>query len=378
MTKSPKSTKKLNSKKSTPKRPTRHRKNTAKPKQGKWLRLVSLALLIWCAVVVYASIFAKSDRPAKMLEVKKGDTYYGLLAEDKWQTSSLSSGVLAKLYLKLAVRTPLQEGVYQIPAGASLRQALSILVQGTKAQTVKVQIIEGKTIKDLYHTLKNTDGITLEVLTPRADGYSWAEVRRDNEAVSKALGITAVNGNLEGQFSPNTYFFDRGTTDRQILQKLYNDQQKTLAAAWENRQQGLPYNNSYEALIMASIIEKETGLADERHKVAAVFINRLRKNMRLQTDPTIIYGLFDRYDGKIYRSNIQEKTDYNTYQIHGLPPTPIALPSKAAIDAAMNPEATDVLFFVATGKGGHKFSRTLDEHNRAVAEYRAAMAKQSR
>lgn len=124
---------------------------------------------------------------------------------------------------------------------------------------------------------------------------------------------------------------------------------------------------------MASIIEKETGLAEERHKVAAVFINRMRKNMRLQTDPTIIYGLFDRYDGKIYRSNINEKTDYNTYQIDGLPPTPIALPSKAAIEAAMHPEDTDVIFFVATGNGGHKFSRTLDEHNKAVAEYRAVM-----
>ncbi|MDO4441117.1 MAG: endolytic transglycosylase MltG [Moraxella sp.] len=361
-------------KKTTPKRPAQ-RRQIAKPKKGKWLPLIVLLLLALWAAIMYASIFAKTDRQAQTLDVKKGDTYYSLLADDKWQTSPLASSTAAKLYLKLAARTPLQEGTYQIPAKASLKQVLSILTQGAKVQMVKVQIIEGKTVKDLYHTLKNTDGITLEILTPKADGYSWADVHRDNEAVSQALGITTVNGNLEGWFAPNTYLFDQGTTDRQILQKLYDDQQKTLSAAWENRQQNLPYKNSYEALIMASIIEKETGLADERHKVAAVFINRLRKDMRLQTDPTIIYGLFDRYDGKIYRSNIQEKTDYNTYQIDGLPPTPIALPSKAAIEAAMNPEATDVLFFVATGKGGHKFSRTLDEHNRAVAEYRAVMAQ---
>lgn len=366
-----------NSKKTTKKttvRPNQRRNNTPKKSAVSkliWFGILA-AVLLWC-VIVYSTIFAKTDRQAQTLEVKKGDTYHSLLVKDKWQTSALASSSATKLYLKVHARTPLQEGIYQIPANASLKQVVDILSQGAEVRMIKVQIIEGKTVKDLYNTLKNTDGVTLEVLTPRADGYSWADVSRDNEAVSKALGITTINGNLEGQFAPNTYTFDHGTTDKKILKKLYDEQQKILANAWDNRTPNLPYNNSYEALIMASIVEKETGLAEERHKVAAVFVNRMRKNMRLQTDPTIIYGLFDRYDGKIYRSNINEKTDYNTYQIDGLPPTPIALPSKAAIEAAMHPEDTDVVYFVATGNGGHKFSRTLDEHNKAVAEYRAVM-----
>lgn len=365
----PKKTTKKNANKTS----YRRRKIPRKSVVSRLIRLSSLVfILLWC-LIVYVTIFSKTDRQAQTLSVKKGDTYYGLLAKNDWQTSAWSSSTMTKLYLKFRADKPLQEGVYQIPANASLKQVVDILSDGVEMRAVKIQIIEGKTVKDLYNTLKNTDGVILEVLTPHTEGYSWADVARDNEAVLKVLGISAAKGNLEGLFAPNTYIFDHGITDRQILKKLYDDQQRILANAWENRAPNLPYHNSYEALIMASIIEKETGLADERQKVAAVFINRMRNNMRLQTDPTIIYGLFDRYDGSIYRSNISEKTDYNTYQIDGLPPTPIALPSKAAIEAAMHPEDTEVVYFVATGNGGHKFSRTLDEHNKAVAEYRAVI-----
>ncbi|WFF38795.1 endolytic transglycosylase MltG [Moraxella nasibovis] len=351
----------------------KHKKSTT----PKVIGLVLLALLVLWGVILYNTIFAKTDRGAQTLSVKKGDTYHGLLVKDRWQTSALSSSTATRLYLKLRARTPLQEGTYQIPANASLRQVVDILSQGAEVQLVKVQIIEGKTIKDLYQTIKNTDGVVLEVLTPRADGYSWADAMRDNEQVAAALGVPLVHGNLEGQFAPNTYFFEHGTSDKKILQKLYDTQKQVLDEAWASRDQGLPYKDKYEALIMASIIEKETGIADERWQVSSVFVNRLRQNMRLQTDPTIIYGLFDRYDGKIYRSNINEKTDYNTYQIDGLPPTPIALPSKASIEAAMHPADSDWLYFVATGNGGHKFSRTLAEHNQAVAEYRAVMAQKN-
>lgn len=337
-----------------------------------WL-FVSVLVLLWFAIV-YASIFAKTDKQAISLMVESGDTYQGLLVADQWQTHPLASKTAARLYLKFAVDKPLYEGAYAIPAGASLQQTVQILQKGAKAAMVRVQIIEGKTTKDLYQTLKSTDGIRLELLAPAKKDYSWADVAQDNKKVTAALGMTVENP--EGWFAPDTYFFAQSVSDKTVLQTLYDRQKSLLDRAWQDRAANLPYQSPTELLIMASIVERETGLADERGKVAAVFINRMRQNMRLQTDPTIIYGLFDRYDGKIYRSNIDEKTAYNTYQIDGLPPTPIALPSVKAIAAAAHPEDTDVLYFVATGTGGHTFSRTLDEHNQAVAAYRRVMQEQ--
>ncbi|WP_294034277.1 endolytic transglycosylase MltG [uncultured Moraxella sp.] len=344
-------------------------------RSAKSIFIAIIAVLLLGVLVLYQTIFASSQHPEMNLSVKKGDTYYSLLANESWSGAALSLSPVAKAYLALMANKPLQEGEYTIPSGASLATALGILQQGGKTEQVTIRIIEGKTVKDLYHAIKTTDGVKLELLTPPADGYAWTDVARDNEAVAKALGIESPNGNLEGWFAPNTYHFNKGVSDKAILQKLYDDQKRILDDAWQSRDQNLPYQTPYEALIMASIIEKETGIKSERTLVSSVFVNRLRQGMRLQTDPTIIYGLFDRYDGKIYRSNINEKTAYNTYQIDGLPPTPIALPSAEAIRATMHPDASDVLYFVATGNGGHKFSKTLDEHNKAVAEYRAVMAQ---
>ncbi|OOR93193.1 aminodeoxychorismate lyase [Moraxella caviae] len=384
MTKSPKSSNSTPAKRKKPSATPRNsgRAPKQKPSSGKkWLGFLSLSALLVIAAglfVVYTTIFAPTKHDEQTITVHKGDTFYGLLVKKPWQTSVFSSETLTKAYLKWAAKDDLQAGAYEIPANASLREMVEILSQGSDAEMISVRIIEGKTVRDLYRMLKNTDGVVLEVLSPQTDendGYSWVDTAKDNEAVSKALGISSPNGNLEGLFAPNTYFFHHGVSDRQILQKLYDDQQAVLEAAWEARSENLPYKTPYEALIMASIIEKETGLADERGTVSAVFVNRLNQGMRLQTDPTIIYGLFDRYNGKIYRSNIREKTEYNTYQIDGLPPTPIALPSKAAIEAALHPEDTDVIFFVATGKGGHTFSRTLAEHEEAVAAYRKAIGR---
>ncbi|UNU74191.1 endolytic transglycosylase MltG [Moraxella nasovis] len=345
--------------------------------QLRFVVLVVLALLILMGLFIgYMTIFAKTSQPSQILDVQKGDTYHGILVQQKWQSSPFASNAITKLYLKMYANKELHVGKYQIPTNASLKQVVDILNAGVLVTTIKVQIIEGKTIKDLYHTLKNTDGVTLELLAPKTADYTWQDVAADNKAVAEALQIDKSKGgqgNLEGWFAPNTYLFDYGTSDRQILKRLYSEQKKLLQAEWDDKDANLPYQSPYEALIMASIIEKETSIDDERQKVAAVFINRLRQGMRLQTDPTIIYGLFDRYDGKIYRSNISEKTAYNTYQINGLPPTPIALPSAASIRAAMHPADTDVVYFVATGKGGHTFSRTLDEHNQAVAKYRATL-----
>lgn len=344
-------------------------KNSNQKKSNKFF-LMFLLVVLFLVFSVYQSIFASTSNKEQTLTVKQGDTYHKLLIQQHGSDAWFFRSAISKIYLWLISPKPLQPGQYQIPQGASLAQFIDILQQNRQDDRVTIRIIEGKTIKDLYHAIKSNDKVDLQILSAPTDKYTWADVRKDNQAVVSALGIEATHGHPEGWFAPNTYYFNQGISDKQILQRLHDEQKQILKKAWQNRMPDLPYENEYQALIMASIIEKETGLADERALVASVFINRLRKNMRLQTDPTIIYGLFDRYDGKIYRSNIQEKTLYNTYQIHGLPPTPIALPSKQAIEAALNPKTSDVYYFVATGKGGHKFSRTLDEHNQAVQEYR--------
>lgn len=330
------------------------------------------------AGAAYYSLFMPTNRPAQTLTVEKGDTYQSILTKQAWQDSPIAHPIFGKMYLKFNVKSPLHTGTYELPANASFVDAVEVLQAGAEVAMVKIQIIEGKTVKDLYQTIKTTQGVNLSVLSPASESYSWADVAVDNQAVAAKLGIETVNGNLEGWFAPDTYHYAQGVSDEKILSDLYQKQKQRLDEIWQNRQENLPYQTPEELLTMASIIEKETGVADERDKVSAVFVNRLRKGMRLQTDPTIIYGLFDRYDGKIYKSNIAEKTDYNTYQIDGLPPTPIALPSLASIQAAANPADTDVLFFVATGRGGHTFTRTLDEHNKAVAEYRKVIAEQGK
>ena len=179
---------------------------------------------------------------------------------------------------------------------------------------------------------------------------------------------------LEGAVAPDTYEVNRGASRRELIDRMRVAQDAILAAAWESRPFGLPYRTPEEALTMASIVEKETGVAEERPRVAAVFVNRLREGMRLQTDPTVIYGVTNGrevLDRGLRRSELERRTPFNTYQVDGLPPTPIANPGRAAIQAALNPENSDYLYFVADGTGGHAFARTLEEHNANVARWRA-------
>jgi len=183
----------------------------------------------------------------------------------------------------------------------------------------------------------------------------------------------------EGRFFPSTYRFPLGTTDLDLLKRAYHQMEAVLAAEWSQREDGLPYKTPYEALIMASIIEKETGVASERQQIAGVFVRRLNKKMRLQTDPTVIYGLGDSYNGNLKRSHLKDKSNpYNTYAIKGLPPTPIAMPGQEAIYAALHPAAGSALYFVAKGDGTHYFSATLDEHNAAVKRYQLKRRKSYR
>ena len=206
---------------------------------------------------------------------------------------------------------------------------------------------------------------------------SWQVVEALN-AVSVMTGEVAEIP-AEGSLAPDTYLLSRGGDRNAILAEMARRQEAILAAEWENRAEDLPYADPQEALIMASIVEKETGVAAERPQVASVFVNRLRQGMRLQTDPTVIYGVTEGrgiLDRGIRRSELDRVTPWNTYQIDGLPPTPIANPGRAAIRATLNPDRTEYLFFVADGTGGHAFSRTLAEHNAAVARWREIERRQ--
>ncbi|MGP5210909.1 endolytic transglycosylase MltG [Psychrobacter alimentarius] len=343
--------------------------------RGYQILLVLGLIAAFFLVMVYQTLFGRIDQPQKMVTIEQGQTYYGLLPQ--WQQQiPLFSTSIAKLYIKSQVDAPLHAGIYQLPENPTMAEALQVLEQGAKAAMVKVQIIEGKTSKDLYQALRDNPGIKKEVLT--ADS--------DNASIAKALDLAGilpdevvnsndpiVNHNLEGWFAPDTYYYGEGTSDKQVLTDLYKRQQQALTDAWENRAPDLPYKSPYEALIMASIIEKETSVPDERPLVSAVFNNRLNQGMRMQTDPTIIYGMGSRYEGNIRRRDIDEKTSYNTYQIDGLPPTPIALPSAASIEATLHPADSEALYFVATGNGGHKFTNSLNAHNQAVKDYLGVM-----
>lgn len=332
------------------------------PKKYRGLAIIGFIVLVlgWLVFAFYNTLYSTIEQPKKMMTVEKGQTYYGLI--DEWdKKQKMFVAPLAKLYVKTRIKTPLHSGVYQIPANPSFAQLLSVLQQGEKVAFVKVQIIEGKTAKDLYAHLSANKGIKNDVI----DGTRV-------DAAKLGLSIPDAytpNGNLEGWFAPDTYYFNEGTSDKKVLTDLFKRQYDTLMENWNNRQVGLPYTTPYEALIMASIVEKETSVASERGEVAGVFVNRLKKNMRLQTDPTVIYGMGERYDGNIRKSDLLEPTPYNTYQIDSLPPTPIALPSADSIKAALHPNNTDSLYFVATGNGGHKFTSNLADHNQAVQDY---------
>lgn len=347
--------------------------------RGYQVLLVLGLIAAFFLVMVYQTLFGRIEQPQQMVTIEAGQTYYGLLPQ--WQQQiPLFSASVAKLYIKSKVDGPLHAGIYQLPENPTFAETLHVLGQGVKAAMVKVQIIEGKTSKDLYQALRDNKGIKKEVLIDESGND------RDNAGIAQALDLVGilpdsvvnsndpiVNHNLEGWFAPDTYYYGEGSTDKQVLTDLYKRQQQALTKAWENRAPNLPYNSPYEALVMASIIEKETSVAEERPLVSAVFNNRLNKSMRLQTDPTIIYGMGSRYEGNIRRKDIDEKTAYNTYQIDGLPPTPIALPSAASIEATLHPADSEALYFVATGNGGHKFTNSLNEHNQAVREYLSVM-----
>jgi UPF0755 protein len=256
-------------------------------------------------------------------------------------------------------------GEYRIAAGTTPLELLDLLQEGAVVQHA-ITFLEGWTFRDLRRALQKA-----EPLEHRTMGMS-------DQEVMAALGEPGQHP--EGLFFPDTYFYGKGMTDLELLAIARQRMQRELDAAWQERERDIPVSSPYEALVLASIVEKETALPSERRRVAGVMTTRLKRGMRLQTDPTVIYGIGPDYDGNLRRADLERDTPYNTYTRQGLPPTPIAMPGAESIRAAVQPDERGELYFVATGlpDGSHKFSRTLAEHQKAVKEYLVRYRQQNR
>jgi UPF0755 protein len=293
---------------------------------------------------------------AVRIEVEPGASVRSVLARLE-SGGTLRNARAVAWYLRLQGRKPrMQSGAYELPAHASPAQILALFEEG-KVILEQVTVVEGATFADLLEALEQHPRVAHTLR-----GKSPAEIMA-------ALGHPGLAA--EGEFFPDTYRFAANTTDAAILALAYDSMQRALAAAWQVRSPDLPLATPYEALILASMIEKEAALERERALIAGVFVNRLRKGMRLQSDPTVVYGLGEHYDGTIHTRDLLRDNPYNTYTREGLPPTPIALPGRESLLAAVRPAGTAALYFVATGlgDGAHQFSSTLEEHNSAVQTY---------
>ena len=321
-------------------------------------KLLLLAILFLILFLGWMFYFASKPvtLPASAIEVdlKAGSSLNSISRQ------LVQQGVLAEPWsFVLMVRAlgkagEIKAGNYSIEDGMTPYQLFLILTEGSTKQS-SITFIEGWTFKQIREALNKHDDVKHVTMA-----YSDAQIMQEIGAKEKIP---------EGLFFPETYYFSKGMSDKDILQRAYESMQTNLDKAWQGREPGLPYENPYEALIMASIVEKETGLASERPMIAGVFLNRLRIGMRLQTDPTVIYGMGDQFNGNLRKQDLLTDTPYNTYTRAGLPPTPIAMPGLAAITAALHPAKTKALYFVGKGDGSHAFSGSLDEHNRAVQKY---------
>lgn len=326
------------------------------------LTVLAIAMLLVAGVALAALeiyLGRSMQRPGPHEEVVRvhvtpGASLRATLAEVAAQ-GALRNPRAVELYVRMhGERVNVKAGNYDLPARATPRAILEQFTAG-KVVLEQLTIVEGWTFRDMRRAMNAHPRIRKTL------------AKADDAAVMAAIGHADMHP--EGRFFPDTYRFADGTTDREILTLAYDVMARVLAETWARRKPDLPITTPEEALILASIVEKETALASERRAIAGVFTTRLRQGMRLQTDPTVIYGLGDEYDGDIRRKDLTTDTPYNTYTRAGLPPTPIALPSRESLEAAVDPSETGAIYFVATGDGdgSHVFSRTLKEHNAAVA-----------
>ena len=298
----------------------------------------------------------------QLLTIERGTTGSKLAALLE-QENILEHADLLPWLLKLQPQlNKVKAGTYSLTGVKTLQDLLDMINSGKEAQ-FSVKFIEGKTFKEWRKNLENAPHLK-QTLQGKSDKEIMALL--DIPAVAKAVYEW---NNMEGWLYPDTYNYTPNSTDLELLKRSATRLQKALDKAWNERDENLPLADPYQMLILASIVEKETGIAAERPQVASVFINRLKANMKLQTDPTVIYGMGERYTGNIRKKDLETMTPYNTYMIEGLPPTPIAMVSESALQAVAHPAKTDFYYFVADGSGGHKFTRNLNEHNKAVQEY---------
>lgn len=332
--------------------------------------LVALALAAAFVTSGYLWLEAQYRSPgpaaaATRIEVAPGASLRSVLARLE-AAHYLRSARAVEWYLRLhALKPRVQAGTYELPAHASPADIVTLFEEG-KVVLEQLTVVEGATFADFLGELEQHARVahTLKGKTP-------AEIMA-------ALGHPGEPA--EGEFFPDTYRFAANTTDVAILGLAFDSMQRLLATTWQTRRPGLPLETPYQALILASMVEKEAQLKSERARIAGVFINRLRLRMRLQSDPTVIYGLGTSYDGTIHTRDLLRDTPYNTYTREGLPPTPIALPGRESLMATLHPEDTGALYFVATGlgDGAHHFSKTLEEHNSAVQTYLVRLREQER
>jgi UPF0755 protein len=325
-----------------------------------WLVLLSV-LLLGSAAAAYVGVrWYVDERPLAMtaerveFRVKPGASARGVAQAANEAGLAVNEDAFVAVARVTGAAQGLRAGRYAVERGTTLAQLMARLKAGDVLRE-KLTVVEGTTFREMRALLAATP-----------------ELKQDSAGLSAAQLLKAIGASEthpEGLFAPDTYVYDPGSSDLDIWRQAYRAQMAALQDAWSARAAELPYKSPYEALIMASIIEKETGQAGERAQIGGVFVNRLKRGMLLQTDPTIIYGLGEKFDGNLRKRDLLADGPYNTYTRAGLPPTPIALPGRAAIDAALRPATTDALYFVARGDGTSQFSATLDAHNRAVDKY---------
>lgn len=316
---------------------------------------VAAGYALWWDMQRYMNAPLALTQDVPSYELKRG-TGFSQLVDSLAQEGSITHPLYLKLYARInPAVAAIKAGEYSIEASLSPVALLAKLVNGDSVRHY-VTIVEGTTFGQL-RSLLNEQGELLKLTL---------KDKSDREILA-LLGAKVEHP--EGLFLAETYQIERGTTDLALLQRSYTGLQQALEKHWQSRDEKLPYKTPYEALIMASIVEKETAVPQERPLIAGVFVKRMNIGMRLQTDPTVIYGMGERYKGNITRKDLQRPTPYNTYTIDGLPPTPIALVGEDAIKAALNPDIQKWLYFVAKGDGSHQFSASLAEHNRAVRAY---------
>ena len=335
-------------------------------RRGRAVLIVLLALVILAVAESYILLGQDFRAPgptatAVRLKVSPGESTRAVLARLAG-LGALAHPREVEIYLRLQRRIPrIEFGTYEVPAHASPADIIRMFEQG-RVVLDQMTVVEGARFADFRRELDAQPEVA-HTLRGKTDAE-----------VMSALGHAGESP--EGRFFPDTYRFAPGTSDLTVLAMAYERMAALLERAWEQRGAGLPFDTPYQALIMASIVEKETGVADERARIAGVFINRLRRGMRLQSDPTVIYGLGSQYDGTIHTRDLTTDTPYNSYTRSGLPPTPISLPGLEALLAVMHPEQTDDLYFVATGQGGHHFSKTLSEHDAELRVYLSRLREQ--